>query len=181
MFGAQLGGHGFQVRLRLRHGHARLHPAEDGEEREVARRLVGVVELQRLPDLRIGHEKGLGRQPQPSGRRQHADHGLVQPVEPDASSDDGRVAAVAGRPEAVAEDHDRRSAGGLFFGGEVTAVQRIDPHGREEVGGDGRNIHPLDVAAIAEGAGCADDVSPGGRADRFEELRPLLVVLEVPG
>ena len=85
------------------------------------------------------------------------------------------------RPQAVAEDHDRRSADGFFFGGEVTAVQRIDADGREEVGGDGGDIHSLDVAAVAEGAGRADQLPPGGGADRFEGLAALLVVPEVPG
>ena len=177
----QLRGDRFEVGLRLRQCHARLHPAEDREEREVARRLVRVVELQRLPDLRVGHEEGFGRQPQASRGRQHADDCLITAVEPDATADDRRIAAVPRHPEPMTEDHDVRPAHRFFFGGEVTAVKRIDAHGLEEVGGDRRDIHSFDVAAVGESTGRADEVAARGGPDRFEELRPLLVVLEVTG
>ncbi len=60
----KLPGDAVHLGLRLREGHAGLEPAEDGEEREVARRPLTVVEPQRLPDLRVGDEKRFGREKQ---------------------------------------------------------------------------------------------------------------------
>ena len=64
----ELPGDAVHLGLRLLERHARLQPAEDGEEREVARRRLAVVESQRLPDLRVGDEKRFGREEQAEGR-----------------------------------------------------------------------------------------------------------------
>ena len=106
VLGAQLPRDLVHVRLRLLERHARLEPAEHREEREIARRLVRVVELQRLPDLRVGDEERFRRQPQPEPFGHHADDGLIEAVEADPCADDVGIGAVAALPEPVAENDD---------------------------------------------------------------------------
>src|SRR3954451_22807608 len=93
VFGAKLAGKRVHLRLRLLERHPRSEPAEDGEEREVPRGLDAVVELQRFPELRIGDEEGLGREPQMKVWRHDPDDRLIYAVEPNTPAHEAWIGA----------------------------------------------------------------------------------------
>src|SRR3982750_4666368 len=86
-----------------------LQATEGGEARIIPGRCPRVVDLQRLPDLRVLDEKGLGGQHQVEAARHDTHHELGPAIELDRSTDDARVRAVPGFPELVAEDDDART------------------------------------------------------------------------
>ena len=57
---AELLGDQVHLRLRLRERHPRRQSAEHGEERQIPRQRLAVVELDRRPEIAVGHLKRLG-------------------------------------------------------------------------------------------------------------------------
>ena len=180
MFRAQLAGDRRHLGLRLFERHARSQPAEHGEEREVPWRRLLVIELQRLPDLRVLHEESLCRQEQPEILRHHAHDGVRHAIQLDRASDETGVATESPAPQVVAEHHDRRPLKHLFVRLELPAMHRSHAQQRKEIGRDGRHRHALRLAAATgHDARGADDVAAGGRGEALECLRTLLVVAKV--
>ena len=113
VLGAKLARDPAQIGLRLIESDARCQPAEHGEEGEVSRRTDSVIELQRLPDLRVGDQERLGRQPEMKILRHDPDDGLIEAIESNPFADHLRVRAVAAFPQPETEDHDAGPADAL--------------------------------------------------------------------
>ena len=106
-----------------------------------------VVETQRLPDVRVGHEKRLGREEKAERLRHDANDLVVHAIEHDAPSDDRTIAAVAALPQVVGQDRDLRVAG-LFFRAEMPSEHRIDAEERKKVRGDWRDVDAFGLVAV---------------------------------
>ncbi len=180
MLRAKLSRDAVHVRLGLLERHLRLEPPEHREERQVAWQLRRVVELQRLPDLRVGDLKRLRRQPQPEARRHDSDHGLIETVQPDPTTHDARIAAVPAPPQVVTENHDLRTTHRFFFRGEVTSVGRIHTEQREEIRRDRRDFDAFRLDAVSrQRADRSDHLRARAGGKNLEGLAALLVVPEV--
>ena len=178
---AELRRDSIHLRLGLGQRHVAPDPAEHGEEGEVPRRGLLVVELDRREELRVGHEEPLGGQVQPEARWQDPDHLVGDAVYLDRASHQAGVAAVAAEPEPVAEHHHVRPAGHLFIGCEGAPQHRLHAEQREEVGGDRGEVHPLRLAIAGEVPPQVRHARPARRREGLEGLAAELVVAEIPG
>src|SRR5262249_32052793 len=83
-------------------------------------------------------------------RRHHADDGERRPIQPYGSSDELRIAAVALRPDAVAE-HDQRDRAAIDVDGrEGTSEFRLDAERREIRGGGRLDRETHGLTAVIE-------------------------------
>jgi hypothetical protein len=79
---------------------------------------VGGAPAQRRPDLNLLEERR---------RRHDADHRVRGEVEQNRPAEDRRVAAEAGAPEGVAQQHGRRAAVAVVLGGEAAPITGCRP------------------------------------------------------
>ena len=142
-----------------------------------------VVELEWLPDLRVGDEERLDREEQAERFGQDADDGMVEAVEPNLAADDRWVAAVV--------DASRGCATGSTTCGSALVFPPL-----EESGARGWDPTPSSVKKFAEtGVTSTRSVSlpsaarsapvaptscaPVAGGERLEQPAPLLVVTKV--
>ena len=173
----ELGGEGRSdrrhFRLRRRGRLARLQP---GDRRGVAAALLRAFlgEHHGRPEVRGLSGERSRLQEEAETRRHDADDRDGTAVDLDGPPDDGRIAAEAALPEAVAEDHDLIVPVGTFVGREGAAEHRRDAEGREEARHDELRDELLRPAVAGE----VDPVvvETGHRRERRFPLLPPAVV-----
>jgi len=140
-----------RVELRLRVGE-RLARPEPRHHREVRRARVDLrgghevgLEDPRQPDLGLGNEKG-----EVEARRQDAHDGDVLPVQPEASSQQLRVAAEAAVPERIGDDRDVTPARRQLLGLEAAPPRRRRAEQAEEIARDARGRELLGLALASQ-------------------------------
>ena len=159
-------GQGLQLRLRLARVDARLQP-RDGLHEVRGAAVLREVPAQALPHIHVSRIVEV--------LRHDADHRERRPAQPKDRPDDGRIRAVAGPPEPVADDGDgRRSHEERPAIGKALADLGPDAEHREQVRA---RLDGADSDGIEPGVGEADVRSPPGRGVR--ERRQRAVVHEI--
>src|SRR5579884_4062847 len=85
--------------------------------------------------------------------RRHADNSPGDAIEPDAFSDDARVASETAVPKAICDYGHVGTAGAIFVRGEYTAQQRRGSVQRKNAGSGANNGYPLGIAVLRAALG----------------------------
>src|SRR5512147_2698793 len=122
----ETGGDSREVRDGALERHAGLEPRDGVEPERAAALLVGVIDGEGNPDVRVA-----GRECET--RREDADDRSLASVEPDGAADGVAVGREEARPEAVAQDHHAVAAWHVLLGGESATNRGRDAEHVEEV------------------------------------------------
>ena len=105
--------------------------------------------------------------------RHHADDFRRHAINGHRAADDVRILLEAAAPQRVADDHDRRRVGAIFFGKEQAADLRLHAQRRQQSGGDARGADALGLGATHR------DVTPLKAAHRRKRPRSPLPFVQV--
>ena len=143
--------------------------------------------LQRQPDVHRRARAAVGKRARVVGRRQNlkhsevgarshdADHGELLVIQTNRAAKDRRIAPERARPEALADHHDRRTAGACLLRRERSPRERTHAeHGQELVGHD-QSLKSDRLAGVWR----VVHLVAGKRGDLFHALAALLVVEKV--